>query len=430
MKHRIVILFSLLIVILGGIIYLSLKEPQKQSDGQGNNGENISSSSVNESSSDTPSLPDDGDNQIDMEMKAVWVPFMSMDMSNGEKGREVFEKKVDDIVENVKTMGFNTLIVHTRPFGDAIYPSSYYPWSHILTGTQGMDPGYDPMEYWVEAAHEAGLEIHAWINPLRIKAGQTPSELSSNNPYYMWQNDTIAENNQWIAELESGIYYNPAYDGVRKYIIDGVRELVEKYDVDGVHMDDYFYPTQDESFDKSAYDAYCASVEGEGEPLSLADWRKQNINMLVSGIYSAVKSIDPNIVFGISPQGNMENCEGMYADIATWGSTEGYVDYLCPQMYFTFENSYQPYGEVASEWRKLVSNPEIKLYAGLGLYKAGSDDDNGQWAESDDIIRREIEYAQSQEYDGFMLYSYDYLQTEQTEKEVENILECINQNYQ
>ena len=103
---------------------------------------------------------------------------------------------------------------------------------------------------------------------------------------------------------------------------------------------------------------------------------------------------------------------------------------VCPQMYFTFENSYQPYGEVASECRKLVSNPEIKLYAGLGLYKAGSDDDNGQWAESDDIIRREIEYAQSQEYDGFMLYSYDYLQTEQTEKEVENILECINQNYQ
>lgn len=418
MKHRIVLFFFMMVLVFSGIVYLALGD-------QANKGGTPISSGADKTSS--PSSDSSGETALQssqaIEMKAVWVPFMSLDMSMGEKGRGVFERKVDEIIKNSTELGLNTLIVHVRPFGDAIYPSSYYPWSHILTGTQGMDPGYDPMQYLVEAAHKAGLELHAWINPLRVRTAQTPAELATNNPYSIWQNDNDPENDRWAVTLDTGIYYNPGYDGVRKHIIDGVREMVEKYDIDGVHMDDYFYPTQDASFDKEAYDAYCEEAKRFGEPVSLEEWRKQNINMLVSGIYSAIKSIRPSVIFGIAPQGNISNCKGMYADIQTWGSTEGYVDYLCPQIYFTFENQYQPYAAVAEEWRKLVTNSKVKLYAGLGLYKAGSSEyDNGQWAKYDDIIKKEIEFAQQNQYNGFMLYSYDYLKAAQTAKEVENAM--------
>ena len=162
------------------------------------------------------------------------------------------------------------------------------------------------------------------------------------------------------------------------------------------------------------------------QPLTLEQWRVQNINALVSGIYGAVKSIDQSVVFGIAPQGNMENCKNMYADIQTWGSTNGYVDYLCPQMYFTFDNPYQPYGDVAKAWRDMVTLPTVRLYAGLAVYKAGSDEyDNGLWGKADDILKREMEYAQSNGFDGAFLYSYDYLRTEQTSKEMENIEDLL-----
>ena len=217
---------------------------------------------------------------------AVWVPVMSLDMSAQEdKSQQAFQKKFQEIVSTAKEMGFDALIVHVRPFGDALYQSSYYPWSHTLTGIQGQDPGYDPLADMVELAHQAGLEIHAWINPLRIRSGNTPSELAPTNPYEIWKIDNDPSNDQWTVDLgEDGIYYNPSYDEVRKLIIDGVREIVEKYDVDGVHMDDYFYPTQEASFDQAAYQEYQSQI-GEGNiPLTLEQWRVQNINALVSGI--------------------------------------------------------------------------------------------------------------------------------------------------
>ena len=124
----------------------------------------------------------------------------------------------------------NTLIVQVRPFGDAFYRSSLFPRSHLLTGTQGQDPGYDPLEYMVKAAHENGLEIHAWVNPLRIQLNINPSELAENNPYTQWSQDESKK--RWVVEYESGKYFNPAYAEVRKYIADGVKEIVQNYDVD------------------------------------------------------------------------------------------------------------------------------------------------------------------------------------------------------
>lgn len=360
------------------------------------------------------------------EFKAVWVPYMDLDQA-GEDGQHfgIFKKKFDAVLKNAKEAGLNTVIVHIRPFADSFYRSQYLPWSHLLTGTQGRDPGYDAMAYMVEAAHNTGLSFHAWINPLRIRSSGTPQTLASSNPHQVWRSDGDTANDRWTVELETGIYFNPCYEQVRALIIDSVREMVENYDVDAVHMDDYFYPTQDESFDRQEYDAYRASVTA-GEPLSLSNWRMEQINLLVSGLYSAVKETKSSVLFGISPQANLENCQNMYADIETWCSQPGYVDYICPQLYFHFDSTVKPFVRTAQEWKTLVTCPQVKLYAGLALYKANDPEaDNGLWIGQGDVIRRQLETLEQQEYDGFALYSYDYLFAQQTSAEMQQVRQCL-----
>ena len=358
------------------------------------------------------------------EMRAVWVPFMSLDMSGEEdKSEQAFQKKFDEIVTGAKEKGMNALIVHVRPFGDALYPSAYYPWSHLLTGTQGENPGYDPLAYMVEACHKAGLQIHAWVNPLRIQTSSTPSELAGNNPCVVWQNDSSKAG--WTVEYNSARYYNPAYPEVRQLIADGVREIVKNYNVDGIQFDDYFYPTTDASFDQAAYDAYTASLGENAAALSLSDWRKANINALITLVYSSVHEEKENVVFGISPQGNIQNDLNMGADVMSWCTTTGYLDYICPQIYVNFEHSTLPFDETAEEWRNMVTNQDIKLYLGLAVYKAGSDVDNGTWKNSSDILARQVTLGRELDCDGFMFYSWEYMNAEQTKEEVANVIKIL-----
>lgn len=361
------------------------------------------------------------------DFKAVWVPYLSLDMQHeAQQHFGVFKEKFDRIIQNVSESGANTVLVHVHAFGDAMYRSSYYPWSHLLTGTQGKDPGYDALAYMVEAAHNAGLKIHAWINPLRIRSAQTPLSLAEDHIRNQWLNDTDDVNDAWTVETETGIYFNPAYEEVRTYIINSVRELIANYNVDGVHMDDYFYPTQAEDFDATAYASYCAQVPDGAERKSLAEWRTNNINLLVRGLYSAVKEQNKQLLFGVSPQGNIENCAAVYADIATWGGQDGYVDYLCPQLYYPFNSPTQPFETVAQAWVELVRAPSVALYGGLALYKAGDPAaDNGAWAADGTVVRRQLEVLQQAGYKGFALYSDAYLKTAQTATEMKEVLACL-----
>lgn len=355
------------------------------------------------------------------EMRGVWVAYLSLDNVN--------KAKIDSIVSSAKQNGLNTIYFHVRPFGDALYKSEYYPWSHLVTGTQGEAPsdGFDPLAYAVEAAHREGLELHAWLNPLRImlNSGVYPPSLSEDNPYNVWRNDNNEENDDWVIDYSKGKYYNPAIPEVRELIVNGVKEIVENYNVDGIHWDDYFYPASDESFDDS--ETYAEYTSGGGK-LSLIDWRTQNISMLVKSVYSAVKAADSEAEFGISPAGNIENCLAAGADVKTWGSQEGYVDYLCPQIYWTSDNKIAPFEEMCRKWRNVVTSDRVKLYIGLALYKAGSDDDNGKWQTSDDIIMNQVLFTRSDEINagGFALYSYAYLDTEQTAEEMKNLRSILN----
>lgn len=343
----------------------------------------------------------------------VWVPYFSL--STPEGTQEAFEANYKKIADTALEKGINAMFVHVRPFSDSLYPSQYFPWSHILTGTQGQDPGFDPLQFMIDYTHSLGMEFHAWINPMRVKTSETPSTLADSNPYVQLGEEYPS----YFMEYDGGVYLNPAYPYVRSLIADGAAEIAANYDVDGIHFDDYFYPSQDAALDSAAYEAYTQSVE---QPLSLAEWRKDNVNAMVAEVYSAIKEVKPEVVFGISPQGNIKNDEAMGADVKTWAAVPGYVDYLCPQLYFSFENEALGYTEALAEWAALPRHEGLSLYAGLALYKAGTDADNGTWLLRDNIIALQAEAALEAGYQGVILYSSDYLDAEQTAAEMKNVM--------
>lgn len=352
------------------------------------------------------------------EMRAIWIPFMSLDMKDTDCTESSFKNKFDSLVSTALAHKFNTLIVHVRPFCDALYPSQYFSWSHLLTNEQGKNPGFDPLKYMIKATHNAGLAFHAWINPLRIQVNDKPNFLCNTNVCY-----SLKKNNpeDIILETENGKYLNPAYTEVRKLIINGVKEIIENYDVDGVQFDDYFYPENSLDVDKISYENYCNLPENT-QPLSFENWRFANINSLISGTYSAIKDINPNILFGISPAGNLANNYKIGADVETWCNTTGYIDYICPQIYFSLEHPILPSKTAAEQWKELIKCDKIKLYFGLAGYKAGSKTaDYGTWENSNDILKTQVEQFRELGCDGFMLFSIESLKNDEATEEIKNL---------
>ena len=347
----------------------------------------------------------------------VWIPYMSL--STTEKTEDVFKANYDAKLESAKAMGVNAVFVHVRPFADSFYPSEYEPWSHILTGTQGKDPGYDPLAYMVEKAHENGMAFHAWINPLRIATASTPGTLSEDG-FYMQNRE---ENPFYFMEYDGGIYYNPASAYIRGRIADSAAEIAQNYDVDGIHFDDYFYPTDDETIDANQYAAYVNETE---KPLPLHEWRTANINALIATVYHRIKQTAPEVEFGISPQGNLQNNEKINADVYTWCAQSGYIDYICPQLYYSFENEALPFETALEDWNEMERLDSVRLYIGLAVYKAGTDADNGTWLNTTDTIARQIERAEETGADGVLLYAVDYFEAEEAKAEMANAKVAID----
>lgn len=333
----------------------------------------------------------------DDSVRAVWIFYRELSMADENGGTaESFKKKIDEIFDNCVSLGLNTVFFHVRPFADSFYKSDIFPLSEYLTGEQGGKIDYDPLGIAVESAHERNISIHAWINPFRVSFSSDLSELSESNPAKKY----AEEESELVYISENGIYFNPSCEENHRLIINGVREIVNNYDVDGVHIDDYFYPTSDEDIDKTQYGKYVS----DGGGLSLKEWRIQCINSFVSSLYSAVKSADKNMIFSISPAGNVKNnYDSLFADVKRWGSTAGYCDWLIPQLYYSFDNKTLPYEKALKEWRSNTTLPSVKLIAGLGAYKAVSDDD--EWKDKD-IIKSQLKYAEKDDYDGYALFSY------------------------
>ena len=356
--------------------------------------------------------------QQSQEMKAVWLSYldlkpMLLDKNDKSVGKAQFTKNIQKAFDNIQQLGLNTVIAQVRPFSDALYESELFPWSYLATGEEGADPGFDPLAIMVEQAHQRGLQLHAWVNPYRVRTSATNKQLSSKNPAVklLKSGDAIRYN--------GAVTYDPASKKAQQLIVDGVREIVEKYDVDGIHFDDYFYPSEDPSLDSAAYESYTQSVEN---PLPLLEWRAANINAMVAQVYESIKAVKEEVVFGISPQGNIANDEAMGADVKTWAAVPGYVDYLAPQLYFSFENEALGYLEALEEWAALPRHKGLKLYAGLALYKVGTDADGGTWLGRDDIIALQAEAALAAGYQGAILYSSDYLDADRTAQSVEKAM--------
>ena len=351
------------------------------------------------------------------QMRGVWVPFMCLDMTGTDRSEESFRLRMKEICENISSIGCNTLILQVRPFGDALYTSSYYPSSHLIVGEQGNPMTFDPLAVALTEAKRCHLRLHAWVNPFRVQTQKTPSLLSSDNPAQQWITNPDSEKRRNVLTTENGLMLNPASEEVRKLIINGVREIASRYEVDGIQIDDYFYPDNDEECDREEYEAYCKKA---GDlPLSHSEWRKQNINSLISGMAEAIHEAREGCVFGISPQCNLENNEKMGADVEAWGAVKGYADYLCPQVYVSPDHPYLPFAEAIKEWRELIKNPDAAFYVGIALYKLGTDADEGTWLLRDGLIAEECRCAEENGADGVMLYSYEYLMTEQAQQELQ-----------
>ncbi len=340
------------------------------------------------------------------EYRAMWVSYLEWEQFDFSSA-DAFRAGADAMMQNCASLGLNTVIAQVRPFADALYPSQYFPWSHLCTGTQGQNPGFDPLAILIESAHANGLELEAWLNPYRIRlnAGR-PAELSAQSP--------ANTHPELVKQVDEGMYFDPSSAEVRELIINGVLEIVQNYAVDGIHFDDYFYPTTDASFDEAEYAA-------SGTSLSLEDWRRENVNMLVRDVYSAIKKADPDVRFGISPQGNMENnFNGQYSDVALWTRTPGYVDYILPQLYwgygYTTKGGQTRYAfeNITREWAALERAEGVELYFGLGAYRVGDGDggnyDNAvtQWQSGHNLADM-IDTGRENGGDGYVLYRYDSL---------------------
>lgn len=362
------------------------------------------------------------------EFRGVWVSFFEMQAIAAQKTEEEFTQNVDLMFDNTKILNLTDVIIQVRPFSDAFYKSSIFPQSDLLTGEQGKDCGYDPLKIMVEKGHEKGLKVHAWVNPYRIKNPNSKFKLAKNHPALQWIKDN---NNREIIKLDNGgIYYQPGSDDAKQLVINGIKEIVSNYAVDGIHMDDYFYPSKEPDVDKELYNDYIL----KGGSLSLNNWRIENVNSLIKGIYTEVKKINPQVVVGISPAGNVEaNYEVHFSDVKKWLKEPGYVDYLCPQLYYGFENEKQPFNKVLLQWASLEKLKTVDLYIGLAAYKIGLEDQyalsgKDEWVKGGNIISEQIlKCRDNANCNGFILFRYGSLFTPEqkqkglVEKELSNI---------
>ncbi len=365
---------------------------------------------------DLPFVPDRPE-IISKDWKAIWISQFDltlMYLKNGtQRPEDDFRNRVAVMMDNVASDGFNTVILQLRPYGDSMYPSELFPPSRYCVGSYAEEFLYDPIAVVLELCRERSLSVHGWINPLRAMTVADLQQVDDKYPLKQWYNDTD-KRGDYLVEVSGRWYLNPTHSEVRKLICDGAAEILSRYDLDGIHLDDYFYPTTDTSFDGNAYAAY----QSNGGELALADWRRENLDKLVSELYATVKTHDLRALFGISPSGVLYTVYNThYADVYKWCSSPGYVDYICPQVYFGFEHATCPFDEVCETWQNLIQTDYVSLIIGVtfGKATAGIDEWAGaagkdEWSRYNDILLRSLQYTETLERCvGVTVFCYQHL---------------------
>ncbi len=347
----------------------------------------------------------------------MWFSYLEYrDLCAG-MDEETFTAFTQEAVKNMQSIGVNTLYLHATAFTDAMYDSAIYPRS-VYT----PDTSYDPYAIFSATAKEHGMRVEAWINPMRSVLVEEAESLPEDFIVRQW----IESNDERVRQNEGRYYLNPAYPEVRSLIISVVQELLEKYNPDGIHMDDYFYPYTTEK----NFDAYIFSRAQElNSELTLEEFRTAHVDGLVKEIHDAVKAFNPETEYGISPAGNIDNCITLlFANPYHWVE-QGTVDYLIPQIYWGYKHPVKPFEPTLQEWQGVVGDSDVRLLVGLAAYVIGesrnlSDDPevNDEWVLNDDMMARQMDTVFSAGEDGVVFFSYSSLfaPSEETAGIVEN----------
>ncbi|MBI5809022.1 MAG: family 10 glycosylhydrolase [Ignavibacteriales bacterium] len=323
---------------------------------------------LNQSENTLPNTP-----KVEREFRGAWIATVANINWPSRKDLTTEEQKKEaiSILDKLKNDHFNSVIFQARPQCDALYKSDIEPWSYYLTGKQGKapDPYYDPLEFWIDEAHKRGLELHVWLNPYRahhIEGGEV-TEFS-----------IVQRHPDWVVKLKSGYWWlDPSKKEVQDHSYNVVMDITRRYDLDGIHFDDYFYPypsyNNDEDFpDEESWKDYSTN----GGNLSKADWRRKNINVFIQRVYKGIKEIKPNVKFGLSPFGiwrpkHPESIEGfdqydkLYADAKLW-INEGWVDYWAPQLYWKISTIPQSF-PILLEWWKNENLKGRHFWPGINI---------------------------------------------------------------
>jgi uncharacterized lipoprotein YddW (UPF0748 family) len=318
--------------------------------------------------------------EVNREFRAAWVASVANINWPSKNNLSTAEQKAEAIklLDMLEANNFNAVIFQVRPAADALYKSNYEPWSYFLTGQEGKSPSpyYDPLEFWVDEAHKRGIELHVWLNPYRAHHSSGGSVTSES---------MVKKSPSNVVRLKNGMYwFDPADKKTQDHVSEVVRDIVSRYDIDGVHFDDYFYPYASYNGgadfpDNSTWNVY----KNNGGTLSRADWRRQNVNTIIERIYKEIKAEKPFVKFGISPFGiwkpgypagitGSSQYDELYADAKLW-LNKGWVDYFSPQLYWPINSTGQSFPKLL-QWWKSENTFNRHLWPGLNTVEVKSSD--------------------------------------------------------
>lgn len=346
------------------------------------------------------------------EMRGVWVATVgNIDWpSSPNLSVETLKREVDKIVSDSKTWGLNTIFLQVRPSSDAIYSSKIEPLSPYICSDSkllSIYEDFDALNYWIEQCHKNGIELHAWINPFRV----TPSQ-----EYQPMGRHISNTHPEWVLSYGGKQFLDPGVPEAREYVVSVVRDIVSRYDVDGIHLDDYFYPypvANETISDFSSFERYNTGR------MSVGDWRRRNVTMVISDVYSCIKEEKPWVVFGVSPFGvwrnqsmdprgsktkaGITNYDILFADVCEWVRL-GIVDYLVPQIYWESGNAAADFDELSQWWANMATE-KTKMFVGHAIFKVNSAQGK-VWGKQNEIEDQILKVRKNEKLKGSVFFSY------------------------
>ena len=351
------------------------------------------------------------------EVRAVWVATVSNIDIPRHTSEDQYKNEIIKMLNRIEEANFNVMFFQVRPMNDAFYPSSFAPFSRFLTGTEGVDPGWDVLAFVITEAHKRGIEVHAWLNPYRVSSSTLPKDQQLS----LLHDDNFAKQNPdfVLADNTGRLILNPGEHQVRIYLRNVISELISNYAIDGIHFDDYFYSYNgmNDAQDQELYNRTKLTNQ------SLADWRRMNVNILVQDIYLTINQYNQtqnkNVKFGISPFGiwksggvdgsntatvTLESYHDQYADTKKW-IEEGWLDYVIPQLYWEFSHSLAPFADLVDWWAALTEAHGVDLIIGHGFYRYS----DNSWKDANEITEQIRYISQYPSIVGSAFFSYKTL---------------------